>query len=143
MLVLSSGWTSSNSEQTHQLRDPSDPLRRTGRRRGDVRVVRPDRLAGRLPAEKHFPAGEGEGDASVLRDGRPASLANDGGVETAVALGHDGIVRRVRPRDSLTVAGVVSVDARRVRLVENRQGGKVLPRETGLIRGAGADIRRE
>lgn len=129
--------------ETYQLSDPNHKLRSASAGRGDVRVVGSDRFTRALPAKEDLASRERQRDAAVLADGRAAIGAGNGRVEAAIAGWHDRRVGRVGAGGGLSVAGIVGVDPGRIRLVQDRQSGEVLPRKPGLIGRALADVRRK
>ena len=127
-----------------ELRHPSDELRRARSSVSHVRVVGANGLAGRIPGEVHLTAGEGQRLGAVARDGWAARVPRCVYVDAGLVggdVGAGGV--RGAVSDGLPRGGIIWREAVRVGLVHDVQGGEVLPRETGRVLRAGADVRRE
>lgn len=119
-----------------QLRRPKHPLWIAGLRARRVAVVRADSVAGHLPGKMDFPAGPGERGGAVMRDGGSARLSNILGLGARFLIGRQHLLAEgVHARRDGLVPGVLGTAVNKgwVRLVEDREGREVLPRETGLI----------
>lgn len=126
-----------------ELSHPGHEFRCAGGRGCNVRVVRSHSFTRQLPTEKYFTTREGERDGAVVRDRGAAVFTYDARVQTLIRFGHDGFIERSRTRraDRFAGLGIRCVPARRVGLVDDGEGGKVLPGQTGLVSGAGTDVR--
>jgi hypothetical protein len=110
-----------------QLTDPNDVLSRAGRRRCDVRVVRPDRLPWSLPFEVNFLTGIGEGDGTVLGDYGQAGGAGGVGALAEIICCYGSVIGGrggTAKTNEFVEAGLGCVDAGRVGLIENFEAGK-------------------
>lgn len=127
-----------------QLRNPSNEFRSASCSRSDVAVVWTDGLARCFPGEVNFTTGIREWYAAVVGYSGGAILADGVVVEARLGSRDDGGVESVLAGvDGLVKTGLRGVAAGWVRLVENAQRGEILPCETCLVRGAGADVGSE
>ena len=123
-----------------QLARPQAELGRGGRAAagGDVAVVRADGGAGGGHVEVDDAARVAEGLGAVVGHGGGTVGVGALGVEAEVARGDVRGAERVGAGDAVVGAGLR--DLGRVGLVEDGQGGEVLPREARLVGGTAGDV---
>lgn len=129
-----------------QLRSPEHPLGLAGLRGRRVAVVRANGLTGGFPVEMDLTTRPGERRSAVASDSRSTRLADFCVLSARLGVrGEDLLVQGVHTGLDGRVTGVLvtAVDESRVGLVEDRQRREVLPREAGLVLGAGGDVGRD
>ena len=125
-----------------QLRDPGNELWLPSLRRGHVTVIWTYGLAWLVPGKHDLFSREGEGFESIARYARSTTVAADIEIYTALVL-RDFAVARVCDAvpDHFMFFSIVGREAIRVWLVDDMQGGEILPDQTRCVFGTGTDVR--
>jgi len=129
-----------------ELGNPGNELRLTsdGVDRGGVAVVGADSKTGSIPGEVDLLAGEGKRLRAVAGDGRATAVTGDVQVLAALLLGDSGDAGvGSAVTGDLVVGGIVGRPAVDVGLVDDVEGGEVLPCETGGVGRARRDVGSE
>lgn len=126
-----------------ELRNPGGELGLDNVGGGHIAVVGANDLTGGVPLQEDLAARVRKRNAAVLADGSVAVKRLVGGVDAQLVLGDALGGQRV----GVVALGLVpdsgAVDAGGVGLVQDVQGGEVLPDEAGLVVGAARDVRRQ